>query len=454
MTGNLSVSELKQAVDANEIDTVLVCFPDMQGRLVGKRVTGRFFLDKCIDEMHVCDYLLTVDMDMEPVPGYRASSWDTGYGDFAIKPDLPTLRRIPWLEATALVLADCVDHDGVDLDHAPRSILKRQVARARDLGYVAKVGSELELYVFDETYESAYEKTYKDLKTVGWYIEDYHIFQTTKEENLIRAIRNGMDGAGVPVEFSKGEWGPGQEEINLQYAEALEMADRHSIYKNGAKEIAYSQDKAITFMAKWDYELAGNSCHLHSSLWDAKTDAPLFHDDSADDGMSELFRHYLAGQLLLAQEMTYFFAPYINSYKRFQAGSFAPTKAAWSRDNRTAGFRLVGHGPALRVECRIPGADVNPYLAFAATIAAGLHGIEQKLELEPAIVGNLYELDAARDVPKTLREALAALDGSSVLRSAFGDAVIDHYLHTGEWEQSEYDRRVTDWELQRNFERV
>ena len=322
------------------------------------------------------------------------------------------------------------------------------------MGYVTKIGSELELYVFDETYESAHQKAYKDLKTAGWYIEDYHIFQTTKEEDLIRAIRNGMDGAGVPVEFSKGEWGPGQEEINLQYAEALEMADRHSIYKNGAKEIAYRQDKAITFMAKWDYGLAGNSCHLHSSLWDAKTDTALFHDDSADDGMSALFRHYLAGQLLLAQEMTYFFAPYINSYKRFQAGSFAPTKAAWSRDNRTAGFRLVGHGPALRVECRIPGADANPYLAFAATIAAGLHGIEQKLELEPAIAGNLYELDAARDVPKTLREGLAALDGSTVLRTAFGDAVIDHYLHTGEWEQSEYDRRVTDWELQRNFERV
>ena len=453
MTGNLDVADLKAYVEQGEIDTVLVCFPDMQGRLVGKRVTGRFFLDKCVDEMHVCDYLLTVDMDMEPVPGYRVASWDTGYGDIALKPDLATLRRIPWLEGTALVIADCVDHHGADLPHAPRSILKRQVARARSLGYVCKIGSELELYVFDETYESARGKRYRDLKTAGWYIEDYHIFQTTKEEPLIRAIRNGMDAAGVPVEFSKGEWGPGQEEINLQYAEALEMADRHSIYKNGAKEIAHLQGKAITFMAKWANDKAGSSCHLHSSLWDAETDAALFANADGDDGMSALFRHYLAGQLALAREMTYFFAPYVNSYKRFQAGSFAPTKAAWSRDNRTAGFRIVGRGPAIRVECRIPGADANAYLAFAATIAAGLYGIEQKLELEPAIGGNLYAMEEVRQVPVTLREALEALDGSEALRAAFGDAVIEHYLHTGRWEQQEYDRRVMDWDLLRNFER-
>lgn len=453
MTGNLDIADLKAYVEQGEIDTVLVCFPDMQGRLIGKRVTGRFFLDKCIDEMHVCDYLLTVDMDMEPVPGYQVASWDTGYGDIALKPDLTTLRRIPWLEATALVIADCVDHHGADLPHAPRSILKRQIARARSLGYVAKIGSELELYVFDETYDSAREKRYRGIKTAGWYIEDYHIFQTTKEEPLIRAIRNGMEAAGVPVEFSKGEWGPGQEEINLQYAEALEMADRHSIYKNGAKEIAYLHGKAVTFMAKWGNDVAGSSCHLHSSLWDAKTDAALFHDPAAEDGMSGLFRHYLAGQLTLAREMTYFFAPYINSYKRFQVGSFAPTKAAWSRDNRTAGFRIVGRGPAMRVECRIPGADANPYLAFAATIAAGLHGIEQALALEPAISGNLYAMEDVRQVPVTLREALDALDASEVLRTAVGDQVVDHYLHTGRWEQREYDRRVTDWDLMRNFER-
>ncbi len=453
MSGNLDVPGLRVLVESGEIDTVLVCFPDMQGRLIGKRVTGRFFVEKCLDEMHVCDYLLTVDMDMEPVPGYQAASWDTGYGDFALKPDLSTLRRIPWLEATALVMADCQDHHGVDLPHAPRSMLKKQLARARDMGFTVKMGSELELYVFDETYESAREKNYRDIKTAGWYIEDYHIFQTTKEEDLIRAIRNGMDAAGVPVEFSKGEWGPGQEEINLQYAEALEMADRHSIYKNGAKEIAYSQGKAITFMAKWNLDLAGNSCHLHSSLWDADTDKALFFDEKAEDGMSALFRHYIAGQLALVRDMTYFFAPFINSYKRFQAGSFAPTKAAWSRDNRTAGFRTVGHGPGLRVECRIPGGDVNPYLAFAATIAAGLYGIENELALEPAISGNIYDMEDVDDVPRTLREALAALEKSTVLRDVLGDAVVEHYLHTGRWEQSEYDRRVTDWELRRMFER-
>ena len=450
----LDLETLRQHIADGEIDTVLVCMTDMQGRLIGKRVTGHFFLDHVVDEMHVCDYLLTVDMEMEPVPGFEAASWAQGYGDFAIRPDLSTLRRIPWLPGTALVLGDAVDHHGNELAHSPRSILKRQVERAKAHGFVAKMGSELEFYVFDETFEAAREKDYKRLKTAGWYIEDYHIFQTTKEEPLIRAIRNGMDGAGVPVEFSKGEWGPGQEEINLRYAEALEMADRHVIYKNGVKEIAYLQGKAVTFMAKWREDLAGNSCHLHSSLWDADADTPLFYDETTHGGMSKLFRHYLAGQLALAREMTYFFAPYINSYKRFQAGSFAPTKAVWSFDNRTAGFRVIGTGPSLRVECRIPGADANPYLAFAATLAAGLHGIEQELELEPMLDGNAYDDDTVPDVPKTLREALAALDASPVLRAALGDDVVEHYLHAGCWEQAEYDRRVTDWELIRFFERA
>ncbi len=450
----LDLETLRRLVADGEIDTVLVCMPDMQGRLIGKRVTGHFFLDEVAHEMHVCDYLLTVDMEMEPVPGYRAASWDQGYGDFAIRPDLSTLRRIPWLPGTALVLGDCVDHHGDDLPHAPRSILKRQIERARAMGFTAKMGSELEFYVFDETFETAREKGYRQLKTAGWYIEDYHIFQTTKEEPLIRAIRNGMDGAGVPVEFSKGEWGPGQEEINLRYAEALEMADRHVVYKNGVKEMAYLHGKAVTFMAKWREDLAGNSCHLHSSLWDAETDAPRFYDEGTAGGYATLFRRYLAGQLALAREMTYFLAPYVNSYKRFQAGSFAPTKAVWSTDNRTAGFRVIGSGPSLRVECRIPGADANPYLAFAATLAAGLYGIEQQLELEPMFDGNAYAAAGIREVPKTLREALAALDGSAALRAAFGDDVIDHYLHAGRWEQAEYDRRVTDWERIRFFERA
>ena len=316
------------------------------------------------------------------------------------------------------------------------------------------MASELEFYVIDEPYAAAREKDYQGLKHAGWYIEDYHIFQTTKEEGLIRAIRNHMDACAIPIETSKGEWGPGQEEINFKYAEALEMADRHVIYKNGAKEIAYLQGKAVSFMAKLGYDLAGNSCHLHSSLWDTKANTPLFHDPDAEHGMSKLFRHYLAGQLALAKEMTYCFAPTINSYKRFQSGSFAPTKAAWSLDNRTAGFRVIAGGAGTRVECRIPGADCNPYLAFAATLAAGLHGIDNELELPEAFVGNMYAAKRVPDVPKTLREALAAFKKSKVLRAAFGDPVVDHYLHAGNWEQAEYDRRVTDWELIRYFERA
>jgi glutamine synthetase len=454
MKGLLTLDTLKGLVESGDMDTVLVCMVDMQGRLIGKRVTGHYFLDEVVEGMHVCDYLLTVDMDMEPVPGYRASSWDLGYGDFGVRPILSTLRHIPWLPGTALVLGDCVDHHGNDVPHAPRSILKRQVARLGAMGLKAYMGSELELYVFDESYETAREKQYRGVKTSGWYIEDYHIFQTTKEEPLIRAIRNGMDGAGVPVEFSKGEWGPGQEEINLRYAEALEMADRHVIYKNGVKEIAYLQGKAVTFMAKWDNAFAGSSCHIHSSLWDAEAEKARFFEDGAELGMSALFRSYLAGQLALVREMTYFLAPYINSYKRFQAGSFAPTKAVWSMDNRTSGFRVLGHGASLRVECRIPGADVNPYLAYAATIASGLHGIENELELEPIFEGNAYDAADIREVPKTLREAIEALDNSEILRAAFGDDVIDHYVRAGQWEQSEYDRVVTDWELRRFFERA
>ena len=455
MTANLDRESLTRLVERGEIDTVIVAFPDMQGRLMGKRVTGHFFLESIIEETHGCDYLLTVDMDMEPVPGYAAASWELGYGDFILKPDLGTLRRIPWLEATALVLCDLLDHHSHELlPHAPRSILKKQLARLADKGWTAKIGSELEFYVIEEPYDVAREKDYKGLKHAGWYIQDYHIFQTTKEEPLIRAIRNGMDAAGIPVEVSKGEWGPGQEEINLKYAEALEMADRHVIYKNGAKEIAHLQGKSITFMAKLAYDLAGSSFHLHSSLWDAAGDTPLFVDAADDHGMSNLFKHYLAGLIQCLPDMTFFLAPYINSYKRFQAGSFAPTKAAWSIDNRTAGFRILGPGAGTRVECRVPGADANPYLAYAAILAAGLHGIENELPLAPPFVGNAYVGEGVPDVAKTLRDALAALDGSKVLRDAFGDAVIDHYVHCGRWEQAEYDRRVTDWELIRNFERA
>jgi glutamine synthetase len=456
MAGNLTLDELKTAVGDGSIDTVVVCFTDMQGRLIGKRFQAEFFLQSAVEETHACNYLLADDIDMEPVPGYQAANWGRGYGDFVMKPDLDTLCRIPWLEGTALVLCDVLDHHThADLPHSPRAILKRQVARLEERDMRAFMASELEFYLFDETYESAAAKRYGGLKTAGSYIQDYHILQTTKEEGVMRAIRKGLQGAGIPVENSKGEWGPGQEEVNVRYADALEMADRHVILKNGVKEIAYGLGKAVTFMAKWDYGLAGSSSHVHASLWDKAGKTPLFFDEAADHGMSPLMRRFMAGQLKYAAEITWFLAPYVNSYKRFQIGTFAPTKAIWSFDNRTAGFRLCGEGgKGIRVECRIGGADLNPYLAFAALIAAGLAGVEEELELEPAFVGDAYHGTALREVPKTLREAIEHLEGSAMLRGALGSEVVDHYVHTAKWEQFEYDRRVTDWELKRGFERA
>ena len=454
MAGNLSFGDLKKAVSAGTIDTVIVAMVDMQGRLIGKRFQAEYFVDGAHEETHACDYLLANDIDMEPVPGYAAASWEKGYGDFVLKPDLATLRRLPWLDGTALVLADVLDHHHHDLPHSPRAMLKKQVARLTAMKMRAFVASELEFYLFDETYESARQKRYADLETAGHYIEDYHVFQTTKEEGVMRAIRNGLQGAGIPVENSKGEWGPGQEEINVRYADALEMADRHAILKNGIKEIAWAHGKAVTFMAKWNYALAGSSAHIHASLWDAAGKKPLFFDPKGEHGMSALMRSFVAGQLAYARDITCFLAPYINSYKRFQVGTFAPTKAVWSRDNRTAGFRLCGEGSkAIRIECRIGGADLNPYLAFAALIAAGLAGIEEKLKLAPPHSGDAYSDEALLEVPKTLREAADCLARSTMLRAAFGDAVVDHYVHTAEWEQFEYDRRITDWELMRGFER-
>jgi glutamine synthetase len=455
MAGNLSFQRLQASVEAGEIDTVLVCVADMQGRLVGKRFRAEFFIDGAYQETHGCDYLLANDIDMEPVPGYAAASWEKGYGDFVMKPDLATLRCIPWLDGTALVLCDVLDHHHRELAHSPRQILKRQVARLAERKMRGLFASELEFYLFDESFESALGKRYHGLKAAGAYIEDYHILQTSKEEGVMRAIRNGLQAAGIPVENSKGEWGPGQEEINIRYADALEMADRHAILKNGIKEIAHGQGKAVTFMAKWRYDLAGSSCHIHASLWDEAGERPLFVDENAEHGMSKLMRAFVAGLIKYAREITYFLAPYINSYKRFQVGTFAPTKTAWSRDNRTAGFRLCGEGtPAIRIECRIGGADLNPYLAFAALIAAGLAGIEEKLALAPPHQGDVYLAKALPEVPKTLREATEALDGSELLRQALGDGVVDHYVHTARWEQFEYDRRITDWELLRGFERA
>ncbi|WP_342359141.1 glutamine synthetase family protein [Terrarubrum flagellatum] len=454
MTGELTLDALKRAVKEGEIDTVLCCMADMQGRLIGKRFHAQFFVDGGWEETHGCDYLLADDIDMEPVPGYAAASWARGYGDFVMKPDLSTLRRVPWLEATALVLCDVLDHHHHDVPHSPRQILKKQVARLNDRKMRAYFASELEFYLFDESFEAIAGKRWHQPKTAGLYIEDYHILQTTKEEPVMRAVRNGLQGAGIPVENSKGEWGPGQEEINVRYADALTMADRHVIMKNGIKEIAHLQGKAVTFMSKWRYDLAGSSAHVHASLWSDDGATSLFADPKGEFGMSPLMRSYVAGQLKYAAEMTLLLAPYINSYKRFQAGTFAPTKMVWSRDNRTAGFRLCGEeSKAIRIECRIGGADLNPYLAFAGLIAAGLAGIDEKLELDPPHRGDAYGGASLPEIPKTLRAATDAFAGSAMLRAALGDEVVEHYAHAARWEQFEYDRRITDWELMRGFER-
>ena len=455
MPGHWSFDELKRYVNNGEIDTVLACFVDMQGRLIGKRFHASYFVESAHDETHGCNYLLANDIDMEPVPGYKAASWKQGYGDFVIKPDLATIRHIPWLEKTALVLSDILDHHHhADLAHSPRSILKRQVARLKERGYLAYFASELEFYLFDETYESARAKNWKGMATASPYIQDYVIQMTSKEEAVMRAIRNGLYDAGIAVENSKGEWGPGQEEINVRYAEALEMADRHVIMKNGCKEIASQLGKAITFMAKYDYALAGSSSHIHNSLWSADGKTPLFFDKGAEYTMSPLMRQWVAGQLKYADDFTYFLAPNINSYKRFQAGTFAPTKSVWSLDNRTAGLRLCGEGSkGIRIECRIGGADLNPYLAFAGLIAAGLAGIDEKLELAAPFKGDAYGGADLKEIPKTLRDATETLAKSAMLREALGEDVVEHYVHTARWEQFEYDRRVTDWELHRGFER-
>lgn len=450
----MTFDELRQAAADGRIDTVLVCFPDMQGRLVGKRFHAGYFVDEAHAETHACDYLLADDIDMEPVPGYAAASWDRGYGDFVLRPDLATLRVTPWLEGTALVLCDVLDHHHTPVPHSPRAILQAQTARLAERGMVACMASELEFYLFRQSYRDIHAAGYRDPATAGGYIQDYHILQTSREEPVMRALRNHLQAAGIPVENSKGEWGPGQEEINVRYADAVTMADRHVILKNAAKEIADQAGHAVTFMAKWRDGLAGSSCHIHCSLWDRRGRKPLFLDAKAEHGMSATMRGFLAGQLAYARDITLLLAPYSNSYKRFVAGTFAPTNAVWSDDNRTAGFRLVGAGgKGIRIECRVGGADLNPYLAFAGLIAAGLAGIDEKLELEPMLAGDAYRRDDVRRLPATLREAIAAADGSRMLRAALGDAVVEHYLHAARWEQREVDRHVTDWDLRRGFER-
>jgi glutamine synthetase len=454
VAGHLDFKDLQAMIRAGDVDTVLTVIPDGQGRLMGKRVVGRYFLDHVAGEgLHACIYLFTVDIDMEPLPGFKLTSWEKGYGDMHMIPDMGTLRHIPWLPKTALVFCDVYTEEGEPIEEAPRWVLRRQFERAAEAGYTVKMGSELELYLFRESFEQARAQRYQGLTPVSAYLEDYHILQTTREEPLVRAIRNGMEGANVPVEFSKGEWGKGQEEINLRYAEALEMADRHTLYKHGAKEIAHLQGCSLTFMAKYDGGAAGSSFHLHSSLWDKAGKKPLFAGKGHRTG-TPLFQHWLAGQMSLAREFTYFYAPTVNAYKRYQAASFAPTRIVAGWDNRTCGFRLCGKGTSFRVENRIPGADANPYLAFAATIAAGLYGIEHKLKPPLLYEGNAYEDASLPQVPKTLRQAIHALEHSEVAREAFGERVVEHYLHTARLEQEAFDRAVTDWELIRNFERI
>jgi glutamine synthetase len=441
----LTIEELKEQVERGEIDTVVAAFTDMQGRLLGKREHAEFFLEESAEHgVEGCNYLLALDMEMDPQAGYAMASWEQGYGDFVLTPDLGTLRRIPWLEGTALVLCDVGWGDGSPVVASPRQVLRTQVERARALGYEPMMGSELEFYLLKESYEEAHAKHYRDLTPSVPYILDYHILATTFDEPLIRHIRNSMAGAGIKIESSKGEAWPGQQEINLRYSDALTMADNHTVYKNGAKEIAHQNGCSITFMAKPDHGWIGSSCHIHSSLW--RDGANVFA------GESEIFQGYLAGWIACLRELALFLAPTINSYKRFTAGSWAPTTLAWGHDNRTCGFRIVGHGPSQRIETRIPGGDVNPYLAFAALIAAGLYGIEQELELPPPLEGNAYESDAER-FPHALREAVDALEHGTMARAALGDEVVDHYLNYGRVEQRLFDEAVTCWERERLFER-
>jgi glutamine synthetase len=442
----LSLDELRQAAASGAIDTVLIALTDMQGRLQGKRLTAAHFLDTVAEHgAEACNYLLAVDVEMNTVEGYAMASWERGYGDFEMRPDLGTLRLVPWQEGTALCLADLQWSDRSPVAASPRQILRRQVERLAERGLSALGATELEFIVFRDTYEQAWHKGYRDLEPANLYNVDYSLLGTARVEPLIRRIRNAMAGAGLTVEDSKGECNLGQHEINFLYGPVLQTADEHAIYKNGAKEIAAQEGMAITFMAKYD-EREGSSCHVHLSL--VRDDGTALFD--ADQ---QAFSRFMAGQLACLRELTLFHAPNVNSYKRFAAGSFAPTAVAWGRDNRTCSLRVVGHGPSTRLELRVPGADVNPYLSLSAIIAAGLHGMDAELELEPPVEGNAYTADKPH-VPTTLREAHDAFAGSAIAREAFGEDVVAHYLNHARVELAAYESAVTDWERVRGFERL
>jgi glutamine synthetase len=447
--GRLDLETLKAEVDAGRIDTVLIGMTDMQGRLQGKRLTAAHFLDEVVEhDAEGCNYLLAVDVEMNTVEGYAMSSWERGYGDFVFKPDLSTLRIVPWQEGTAFAMCDLVWEDGSPVVASPRQILRRQIERLSERGLEAWVGTELEFLVFMDTYEEAWRKGYRDLEPANYYNVDYSLLGTARIEPLLRRIRNSMAAAGLAVENAKGECNYGQHEINFKFNRALETADGHAIYKNGAKEIAAQEGSSISFMPKFN-ELEGNSCHIHLSLR-GEDGTAVFADDH---GFSKTFENFIAGQLACLREFTLFFAPNINSYKRFAVGSFAPTAVAWGKDNRTCSMRVVGHGPSLRVENRLPGGDVNPYLAISAMIAAGLHGIDNELPLEDEIVGSAYFSDKPR-VPTNLREARELFAGSEAARTAFGEEVVEHYLNMARVEIEAFESAVTDWERYRTFERL
>ena len=445
-------AQLKAQVKSGAIDTVLVAFPDPFGRLVGKRFRADYFLDSVSSQgTHGCSYLLTVNLDMDPLDGFKVANWDTGFGDFAFRPDLSTLRVLPWQPGAALVFCDLAKHDGSLVAEAPRSVLKRQLDLLAAKGLSCYCASELEFYLFNQTYHSAFTGGYRDLQPASDYRIDYHLMQPTRDEPLMRAIRNGMTAARVPVESSKGEWGRGQHEINFTYTEPLAMADMHVLFKQGVKEITDQQGKAVTFMAKYSPAEAGSSCHIHISLW--KGGRNIFWD-AKRHAASKVERQFLAGLMKYSPELCLFGAPTINSYKRFQPGSWAPTRMAWATDNRTVGFRVVGHGKAFRIENRMPGADANPYLAFAAMIAAGLAGVEERLDCGDEYPGNAYIDPKLARLPGSLRDAVELLDRSKFARAAFGDPVVDFYVHHARIEQQAFSDAVTDWEKIRYFERI
>ncbi|MGJ8628440.1 MAG: glutamine synthetase family protein [Sulfitobacter sp.] len=449
----MKFKDLKSAVKDGTIDTVLVCLVDMQGRLLGKRFHAVNFVETSFEETHCCNYLLATDLEMATPDGYASTSWQSGYGDYVMKPDLATIRPVPWLEGTVMVLCDVLDHHNNPVPHSPRAILKKQIARLAELGFEAMMATELEFFLFADSLDTIREGGFRDLKPISGYNEDYHIFQTTKEEHVMRPIRNHLFAAGLPIENSKGEAEAGQEELNIRYSAALDCADYHTIAKHAVKEIAWQHGHAATFLPKWHQDKVGSSSHVHQSLWqDGK---PMFVNKGDALGMSDLMRHYMAGLIAFAPDYTYFLAPYVNSYKRFAKGTFAPTKTVWSVDNRTAGFRLCGAGTkGVRVECRIGGSDLNPYLAQAVMLAAGIKGIEDNMALAAPTTGDVYEDAQAGDIPQTLRDATENLRGSKFLREVMGDDVVDHYTRCAEWEQSEFDRVVTDWEVARGFERA